>query len=77
MPLYEYLCGECERRFETLVMGSNGDSDVRCPGCAGARVERQFSVFAVSSSSSSDAPMSAGGCGRCGDPRGPGACRAS
>ena len=70
MPIFEYVCSECQHRFETLVSGS---SAVECPSCRSARLEKQFSVFGVGKSEAkSTAP--AGGCGRCGDPRGPGAC---
>jgi putative FmdB family regulatory protein len=75
MPLYEYLCSECDRRFETLVMRASDGADVHCPGCASGRVERLLSVFAAPSTAPEAAPL-AGACGRCGDPRGPGACSA-
>lgn len=71
MPLYEYLCSDCSRRFEALVRSS--DQTPSCPACASARVQKQLSVFAVghgpAAVSANPAP-----CGTCGDPRGPGAC---
>lgn len=45
MPIYEYVCGGCERRFEKLVR--RFDEAVACPACASASVEKQLSVFAV------------------------------
>jgi putative FmdB family regulatory protein len=73
MPLFEYICRDCQRRFEQFV---TGDRQPSCPACQGRSLEKQLSTFAVSPSSSasreSAAPM--GGCGTCGDPRGPGAC---
>jgi putative FmdB family regulatory protein len=80
MPIYEYVCGGCERRFERLVR--RFDEAVACPSCASASVEKQLSVFAVGSVSST--PAFAGcGAGACTDPdagcgRGPcggGACQ--
>jgi putative FmdB family regulatory protein len=72
MPLYEYRCRDCGRQFETLVTASRVP---HCPVCAGADLEKQLSVFAVSTSSPRQADASpSGGCGTCGDPRGPGAC---
>jgi len=72
MPLFEYRCKECDRRFEEFVLG---ESKPRCPHCQGAKLEKLLSVFAVSSGgaapSTSESP---GGCGSCGDPRGPGSC---
>jgi putative FmdB family regulatory protein len=73
MPLYEYVCRECHHRFETLVTASRQPA---CPVCQGERLEKQLSVFAVSAKgASNDAAAPAGGCGTCGDPRGPGSCQ--
>jgi putative FmdB family regulatory protein len=74
MPIYEYECRDCHNRFETLVSSARQPS---CPACHGHALDKQLSVFAVSAKSggsagSFDAP---GGCGTCGDPRGPGSCR--
>jgi putative FmdB family regulatory protein len=73
MPLYEFLCRGCGRRFEHLTRQGQAP---RCPSCEGTDLERQLSVFAVKTSSATsfkggDAP---GPCGTCGDPRGPGSC---
>ncbi len=75
MPLFEYRCRDCGKRFEEFVLG---DAKAKCPSCEGRKLEKLLSVFAVSSSggaastSASAEPM--GGCGSCGDPRGPGSC---
>lgn len=45
MPIYEYVCMECESHFEELVR--MGDPDVACPDCESANVRKQFSVFAA------------------------------
>jgi putative FmdB family regulatory protein len=69
MPIFEYVCRACHHQFETLV---TVDRRPACPSCHGADLDKQLSVFAVSSKGAPE-PMPAG-CGRCGDPRGPGAC---
>jgi putative FmdB family regulatory protein len=73
MPLFEYICADCQHHFETLV---TRDRQPVCPECQGQHLDKQLSVFAVStaggSSASTPAPM--GACGSCGDPRGPGSC---
>ena len=46
MPIYEYICRNCEAQFETLVRG--GDAPV-CGSCGSADLERIFSLPAVSS----------------------------
>jgi len=77
MPLYEYRCRRCSRRFEALVMGTTGAS---CPGCGGADLEKLFSTFAVGHAGGRSAGPEdslrepASPCGSCGDPRGPGSC---
>jgi putative FmdB family regulatory protein len=70
MPLFEYACRGCGHRFEHLTRADRLPS---CPRCDGRDLEKQLSVFAVSASAA-DVPFAAGPCGRCGDPRGPGAC---
>lgn len=70
MPLYEFECRACSRRFETLVRGAEAPV---CPSCGARDLERALSTFAVGGAGASD-PVPAGACGRCGDPRGPGAC---
>jgi putative FmdB family regulatory protein len=44
VPVYEYVCMECESHFEELV---RGEEQVACPDCAATNVSRQFSTFAV------------------------------
>lgn len=70
MPIFEYVCADCQHHFETLVRGS---AEVVCPSCQGTHLQKQLSVFAVASHSPSAFPAPAP-CGTCGDPRGPGAC---
>src|SRR5215204_3569502 len=43
MPIYEYVCMQCESHFEELVRGG---VDPDCPDCGAANVRKQFSVFA-------------------------------
>jgi putative FmdB family regulatory protein len=74
MPLFEYECRGCGHHFEYLTRQGQTPA---CPSCQGVDLQKQLSVFAVSGGSggaSFDFPASAGGCGHCGDPRGPGSC---
>ncbi len=73
MPIFEYICKECHHQFETLLYGKE---KAECPKCHATKLEPQLSVFAVSAKGSSPSASAspAGGCGSCGDPRGPGAC---
>ena len=71
MPIFEYICKDCNHSFEALVYGSE---KADCPKCHSKKLAPQLSVFAVSAKGPSSSAPSAGGCGSCGDPRGPGAC---
>jgi len=71
MPIFEYICQECQHEFEALVFGRD---KAQCPKCESKRLSPQLSVFAMAGKSSAGAPAPGGACGSCGDPRGPGAC---
>jgi putative FmdB family regulatory protein len=73
MPIFEYICKECDHSFEALVYGRER---AQCPKCQSKKLAPQLSTFAVSSKtpSSGHSAPAAGLCGSCGDPRGPGAC---
>ena len=71
MPIFEYVCKECQHEFEALVFGKD---KAECPKCHSKKLEPQLSVFAAVAKSGAGAGASATACGSCGDPRGPGAC---
>jgi putative FmdB family regulatory protein len=71
MPIFEYICQECQHEFEALVFGKD---KAACPKCRSKKLAPQLSVFAVSAKSGSPSSRPVGPCGSCGDPRGPGAC---
>jgi putative FmdB family regulatory protein len=63
MPIYEYVCMECESHFEELVRNGH---DPDCPDCGAANVRKQFSVFAAHGASARDAkPLGGGSSGGC------------
>ena len=45
MPIFEYICKECQHEFEALVFGKQ---KAECPKCQSKKLEPQLSVFAVS-----------------------------
>jgi len=47
MPIYEYVCRRCDKRFEELVRSA--DETVVCPGCGTKKIQRSLSAFAVQS----------------------------
>src|SRR5258705_10185653 len=71
MPIYEYLCEECETRFEKIVI--NKQQEIACPKCSSKKASIQLSVFATAGNGNSSAPsggFSGGGGGCCGGGRG-------
>ena len=49
MPIYEYVCRDCEAAFEKMVTMAQADS-VECQSCGSEETDRKFSVFGVASS---------------------------
>ena len=68
MPIHEYACRACNHQFETLVRSSETPS---CGSCGSTELDKKLSVFATQGAAAA-VPL---GCGTCGDPRGPGACK--
>jgi len=63
MPIYEYVCMECESHFEELVRGTE---QVHCPDCSATNVAKQFSRFAVHGAATQPSFGGGGGGGCCG-----------
>jgi putative FmdB family regulatory protein len=65
MPLYEYTCRDCGKRFEVLQRLGAGSDGLTCPACGARNVVKQFSTFASSVQGSAAAPCGApsGSCG--------------
>ena len=62
MPIYGYICNDCDRPFQTLVSSSETPA---CPSCGSADLERQLSLIAAPPKGQGEVPMcdGAGGCG--------------
>jgi len=64
MPIYEYVCNDCQTQYERLVMSSS--QKIECPKCASRRHTLQLSVFSAgkpsNGSASATASPAAGGC---------------
>ncbi len=70
MPIYEYLCTNCDRSFEAFVRP--GDGGAQCPLCHGSKLKRELSTFAARAGNGDGAAAAAmaisgaangGGCG--------------
>jgi len=42
MPIYEYICEDCQTHFEKIVL--NKTQEIACPKCAGKKNAIQLSV---------------------------------
>ncbi len=74
MPIFEYVCKDCNQHFEAVVLGSRKPE---CPQCHSSRLDQMISVFSVGTSSRrNDAPAMNACCGggACGFPGGAGGC---
>ena len=71
MPIYEYTCQSCQKKFDHLHRSMNDSQKVKCPECGSSKTARALSVFAVGAEAPKQAARAPGMCGRCG---GPGPC---
>ncbi|MCK4857953.1 MAG: zinc ribbon domain-containing protein [candidate division Zixibacteria bacterium] len=46
MPIYEYVCEECNREFDILVLKRDQADSQVCPQCGSERLKRKVSAFA-------------------------------
>ena len=70
MPMYEFMCAECESEFETLVPSADAVSSVECPKCSSGKAHKKLSLFGVAAGKASrpgssypDGFSGGGGCG--------------
>lgn len=47
MPIYEYICTDCNGRFQKLVSGFTTPASITCPRCKSGSVRKAVSRFAV------------------------------
>lgn len=54
MPIYDFKCEECRKKFTlTLSMAERSKARIKCPKCSSRKVEQQYSaVYAVTSKKS-------------------------
>ncbi len=45
MPIYEYRCTDCRKKFEVLILKPVEESPLRCTHCGGTNVKRLISRF--------------------------------
>ncbi len=64
MPIFEFLCEQCEKPFEELVRSSSTVDGVVCPKCGSPQIKRKISTFAskISGGSTFSLSSSASSC---------------
>ena len=46
MPLFEFVCAECNKSFEELVRSASALDGVKCPACGSKKASKKISTFA-------------------------------
>lgn len=54
MPVYSYICKECNEKFDLFIGVSSKDDELVCKKCGSKNIQRVFSSFSVGSSSNKD-----------------------
>ena len=52
MPLYEFQCVRCQRRFEELLRNAEELRGLKCPECGSESVQRQISAASIGTATS-------------------------
>ena len=47
MPIYEFACAPCGKKFEELIIRKSDEGEVKCPACGSPKVARQMSAPAA------------------------------
>jgi putative FmdB family regulatory protein len=63
MPVYEYACDQCGKRFELFVRSVSSSSSPVCPHCGSADVHKAISLFGVGVGASAGRAPAAASCG--------------
>ncbi len=63
MPIYEYVCQDCQTSFEMIRSFQKADTDLTCVKCQSEDVKRRISLFNATSGGRSIAGDA--GCGTC------------
>jgi putative FmdB family regulatory protein len=59
MPIYEYVCEDCQKPFEKIVMSQR--ERIACPNCGGRHHKLQLSVIAAPAKSGNGGTAASGG----------------
>ncbi len=51
MPIYEYICKNCDNNFEKIIL--NKEQEILCPKCGSNNIVKKYSVFGFKSKTES------------------------
>lgn len=61
MPIYEYDCASCGRRYEELIMTPSQEASVACPVCKSTDKRRRVSRFGFAVAARGGSSFASGG----------------
>jgi putative FmdB family regulatory protein len=64
MPVYEYSCQDCGKKFDTLRSMKDADQPIPCKGCQSQHTRRMLSKC-YSQGDRKNSVTQSGGCGGC------------
>jgi putative FmdB family regulatory protein len=62
MPIFEFVCLNCERSFDKLMRSSSAISDVNCPTCESKNIRKKLSLFSRKISGGAAVASTSAGC---------------
>jgi len=65
MPIYEYVCEDCGRKFDAMRSMKDADSPIACKGCQSQHTRRALSLCCAHSDGQVVSGGGGGGCGGC------------
>ena len=54
MPLFNYICRDCNSRFQLLKGVTAEEAEDKCPECGSSNIKRLMSNFSISGGSAGD-----------------------
>jgi len=67
MPIYEYQCDKCSKKFEALIFSAGDENNLKCPQCGSGEFHRLVSTCFSFGKAKSDSGAGVGrGAASCG-----------